>query len=352
MGASGKIGKQIASALEAVWGSGKIGEIFLQGRNTEKLDAAHREILSSTFLTFLRRPSEMAELKPPVIRTNFIPDNDRADIIFVTTSANFVLQKDDVSDHRNKILEGNARIFEQSVIPLIKDIIDSGQSHPYIINVSNPVDSLTTYLYKRLGEVCKKPVEASRFCASAGFLDSYRAKYITAERLGLQKAGEWEYNRVDATAIGEHGDAMVIPASALLVDGKPISENLEYFKHYPDIVSAASIEGIRIMQQAGSSPSIAPAQEMITVAKHFADSKNKEIISMPLPVHGFNPRHGVFIGAMFEFGSDGLHLCQTQPELTFSEKEKYSMAVRKIQNQVVQMYQTNGLGSKLARGIS
>lgn len=344
IGATGRIGKIVASRLESIWGSGRIGEIYLIGRNADKLDAIHRETLSATILAHARRPKEMFDLSKPKIHTELNPGKDNVDIVFVTASAKLNPDEKTGEVNRDDLFRDNARIFENDITSALADIINRQRYQPYIVNVSNPVDSLTTYMYERLSELCDLEISPAKFCASGGVIDSCRAKYITAEAMGHG------YNDVDATAVGEHGDNMIVPANSLYLYGVPIAHTVK-LDLKSEIQGRTKAEGIRIMLEAGDSPAIGPAEEMLTIAKYFDDAKSAGYNGQPLPVHGYHPEHKVFIGGLFEFHRDGLQFADKakQPELTNSEKVVYEKAVGKIRQQVKDLYSENGLSS-LDRG--
>lgn len=95
--------------------------------------------------------------------------------------------------------------------PIMQDIGSSLATHSddfVTITTSNPVDLLNRHLY----EVDDRP--RSNVIGFGGRLDSARFRYVLAERF------ETGMRNVDATILGEHGDAQVPVFSKVRIDGR------------------------------------------------------------------------------------------------------------------------------------
>lgn len=95
--------------------------------------------------------------------------------------------------------------------PIMQDIGSSLATHSddfVTITTSNPVDLLNRHLY----EVDDRP--RSKVIGFGGRLDSARFRYVLAERF------ETGMRNVDATILGEHGDAQVPVFSKVRIDGR------------------------------------------------------------------------------------------------------------------------------------
>lgn len=95
--------------------------------------------------------------------------------------------------------------------PIMQDIGSSLAAHSddfVTITTSNPVDLLNRHLY----EVDDRP--RSKVIGFGGRLDSARFRYVLAERF------ETGMRNVDATILGEHGDAQVPVFSKVRIDGR------------------------------------------------------------------------------------------------------------------------------------
>jgi malate dehydrogenase len=97
--------------------------------------------------------------------------------------------------------------------PIMEDIQSSLDEHndDYVsITTSNPVDLLNRHLYEA-GDRSREQV-----IGFGGRLDSARFRYVLSERFDVP------VQNVDATILGEHGDAQVPVFSKLRVDGKDL----------------------------------------------------------------------------------------------------------------------------------
>lgn len=96
-------------------------------------------------------------------------------------------------------------------VPIIEDIESSLSEHTedfVSITTSNPVDLLNRHLY----EVGDR--DRSKVIGFGGRLDSARFRYVLAERF------DTDVNSVEASILGEHGDAQVPVFSKVRVDGR------------------------------------------------------------------------------------------------------------------------------------
>ncbi len=95
--------------------------------------------------------------------------------------------------------------------PIMEDIRSSLDAHTddYVsVTTSNPVDLLNRHLYETGDRPRKKVI------GFGGRLDSARFRYVLAERFDTQ------VRNVEATILGEHGDAQVPVFSKVRVDGQ------------------------------------------------------------------------------------------------------------------------------------
>ena len=82
-----------------------------------------------------------------------------------------------------------------------------------IVVVTNPLDEMTHHAWKSSG------LPPERVIGMAGVLDAARFRSLAALE-GIARA-----DRIEAVALGSHGDAMVIPLSQAAVGGRPLSES-------------------------------------------------------------------------------------------------------------------------------
>lgn len=112
-------------------------------------------------------------------------------------------------ESRLAMLEGTVKVLQNIVTP----IKDSG-FHGIFINVSNPCDIVTEYVYQQLG------LPRGQVFGTGTGLDSARLRRILSDNLGVART------QVQAFCMGEHGDSSFIPASHITVGGLALKEYL------------------------------------------------------------------------------------------------------------------------------
>jgi malate/lactate dehydrogenase len=157
---------------------------------------------------------QVLELAPSsTVRAGDAGDLGDSDVVVVLSSTPLT-----VGTSRLQYLAKNARIVDDAVSRL-----DSSYGGLVVV-VTNPVDPLVTRLHRRTG------LDRRRILGYT-INDSLRLRTGLAKALGLP-AG-----RVDAWALGEHGDLSVPLLDRVLVDGAPVQPTpeqvavaLEYFR--------------------------------------------------------------------------------------------------------------------------
>ncbi len=84
-----------------------------------------------------------------------------------------------------------------------------------LIVVTNPLDEMTQHAWTRSG------FPPERVIGMAGVLDTARFQALTA------LSGQTRADRVEALALGSHGEEMVIPLSQASIDGRPLTDALD-----------------------------------------------------------------------------------------------------------------------------
>lgn len=90
--------------------------------------------------------------------------------------------------------------------PIVEKIMASG-FEGFIINVTNPVDSITHFIWRLSG------LPTSHIIGTGTSLDTARLKHFIAKKLNIDP------HSVNAYTIGEHGDSQVIPWSMVNIAG-------------------------------------------------------------------------------------------------------------------------------------
>ena len=150
-----------------------------------------------------------------------------ADIVVITAS----VPMHDIKS-RMELLEGNIPVMDEVVSKVMRSGFDG-----HIIVVSNPVDILSYYVYKKSG------LPKAQVIGTGTSLETARLKTLLGEIVNLDPRS------VTAYVIGEHGKSMTEPWSHVQVGGKVfvnvIKDNKERFKDVGQLLflNAATVVG-------------------------------------------------------------------------------------------------------------
>ena len=147
----------------------------------------------------------MPFVSPKKLKAGDYSDCKDAHVIIITAG---VAQKE--GETRIDLLKRNLKVFD-SILENIKPYIDDTM---VILVVTNPVDILSYYTYKKLG------IDSSRVIGSGTVLDSARLRLLISEDT------EIDPRNVHAYVIGEHGDSEVSAFSIANIAESPL---LEYY---------------------------------------------------------------------------------------------------------------------------
>ena len=140
----------------------------------------------------------MPFISPKKIYAGTYEDVKDAHVIAITAG---VGQKD--GETRIDLLKRNLKVFD-SIIENIKDKIDD---HCVILVVTNPVDILSYYTYKKLN------IPVNRVIGSGTVLDTARLKSLIAQNINI------DARNVHAFVLGEHGDSEFVAWSLTSLGG-------------------------------------------------------------------------------------------------------------------------------------
>ncbi|MBO5550392.1 MAG: L-lactate dehydrogenase [Lachnospiraceae bacterium] len=144
-----------------------------------------------------------------------------ADVVIVTAAA--PMPKD--SNDRLKMLEPSLKIIGS----IVDSVMASGFDGIFVI-VSNPVDIMTYYTWKKSG------LPEERVIGSGTTLDSAR---LCCE---LAKLYDLDAKSVEAYVIGEHGDSEVVSWNSATIGGKQVDDVM---KDNADRTGSSTKEGLR-----------------------------------------------------------------------------------------------------------
>ena len=134
--------------------------------------------------------------------TNDYADTAGSDVIVITAG---IARKPGMT--REDLVGVNSGIMDSVITAALEASPDA-----VVICVTNPLDVLTTYAYKKSG------LPASRLMGMGGVLDSARLSFAVSGKLGCDP------DQVEAWAVGAHGEGMVCWPRFTLVNGTPITE--------------------------------------------------------------------------------------------------------------------------------
>lgn len=147
----------------------------------------------------------MPFVSPKILKAGDYSDCKDAHVVIITAG---VAQKE--GETRIDLLKRNLKVFD-SILENVKPYIDDTM---VILVVTNPVDILSYYTYKKLG------IDSSRVIGSGTVLDSARLRFLISEDT------EIDPRNVHAYVIGEHGDSEVSAFSVANIAESPL---LEYY---------------------------------------------------------------------------------------------------------------------------
>jgi malate dehydrogenase len=213
-------------------------------------------------------------------------------------------------DTRLDLAEDNAPIMEEIGSSLAEHNDDFVS-----ITTSNPVDLLNRHLYET-GERARETV-----VGFGGRLDSARFRYVLSERFDTR------VGNVEATILGEHGDAQVPVFSKVRVDGRdPVFDQDEREQILSDLQESA----MNVIERKGATE-WGPA----TGVAHMVEAVLRDtgaVLPGSLPLQGEYGYEGVGLGVPVKLGRDGVEEV-VEWELTEYEREQLDQAAEKLAGQ-------------------
>ncbi|WP_135535210.1 MULTISPECIES: malate dehydrogenase [Halostella] len=202
--------------------------------------------------------------------------------------------------------------------PIMEDIGSSIAEHNddfVTITTSNPVDLLNRHLYET-GERAREKV-----IGFGGRLDSARFRYVLAERFDAP------VQNVEATILGEHGDAQVPVFSKVRVDGR----DPEFDDDQKDeILGELKTSAMNVIEKKGATE-WGPA----TGVGHMVEAVLRdtgEVLPASVKLDGEYGHDDVAFGVPVRIGSDGVEEV-IDWDLTAFEREQLGEAADKLSEQ-------------------
>ena len=201
--------------------------------------------------------------------------------------------------------------------PIMEDIGDSLAEHNdefVSITTSNPMDLLNRHLY----EIGDRPRE--HVIGFGGRLDSARFRYVLAERF------DTEVTNVEATILGEHGDAQVPVFSKVRINGEDPDFSDD---ERTDILENLQESAMNVIERKGATQ-WGPA----TGVGHMVEAVIRDtgtVLPASIPLDGEYGHEGVSIGVPVKLTSDGAEVVDWT--LSEYEREQLGQAADKLEEQ-------------------
>jgi malate dehydrogenase len=202
--------------------------------------------------------------------------------------------------------------------PIMEDIQSSLDEHndDYVsVTTSNPVDLLNRHLYEAGDR------DRNQVIGFGGRLDSARFRYVLSERFDTQ------VGNVDATILGEHGDAQVPVFSKVRVDGRdPGFDGDEKEEILDDLKQSA----MNVIERKGATE-WGPATGVAHMVEAILHDTG-EVLPASVKLQGEFGHDDVALGVPVKLGSDGVEEV-VEWDLSAYEREQLGEAVDKLSEQ-------------------
>jgi malate dehydrogenase len=202
--------------------------------------------------------------------------------------------------------------------PIMEDIQSSLDEHndDYVsVTTSNPVDLLNRHLYEAGDR------DRNQVIGFGGRLDSARFRYVLSERFDTQ------VQNVDATILGEHGDAQVPVFSKVRVDGRdPKFDGDEKEEILEDLKQSA----MNVIERKGATE-WGPATGVAHMVEAILNDTG-EVLPASVKLQGEYGHDDVALGVPVKLGANGVEEV-VEWDLSAYEREQLGEAVDKLSEQ-------------------
>ncbi len=202
--------------------------------------------------------------------------------------------------------------------PIIEDIEASLSEHSddfVTVTTSNPVDLLNRHLY----EVGDRPRE--QVIGFGGRLDSARFRYVLAERF------DTAVQNVEATIMGEHGDAQVPVFSKVRVDGRDPAFSPE---ERADILASLQESAMDVIERKGATE-WGPATGVAHVVESIL-ADTGEVLPCSIALEGEYGHSDTAVGVPVKLGANGVEEV-VEWDLSGPEEDNLAEAAEKLSEQ-------------------
>jgi len=210
-------------------------------------------------------------------------------------------------DSRLDLADDNAPILEE-----IQSSLAAHTDEFVTVTTSNPVDLLNRHLYES-GDRSREQV-----IGFGGRLDSARFRYVLSERLDVN---------VEATILGEHGDAQVPVFSKVRADGCDLTVSAD---ERTEILADLQESAMNVIERKGATE-WGPARGVAHVVSAILDDTG-EVVPCSVPLQGEYGHEGVGLGVPVRLGAGGVEEI-IEWDLAADEREQFAGAAEKLAEQ-------------------
>jgi len=183
------------------------------------------------------------------------------------------------------------------------------------VTTSNPVDLLNRHLYEAGDR------DRNQVIGFGGRLDSARFRYVLSERF------DTEVKNVEATILGEHGDAQVPVFSKVRVDGRDPSFSGD---EKEEILGDLKESAMNVIERKGATE-WGPATGVAHMVEAILNDTG-EVLPASVKLQGEFGHDDVAVGVPVKLGSDGVEEV-VEWDLSAYEREQLGEAVDKLSEQ-------------------
>jgi len=240
-----------------------------------------------------------------VVRQGEYADTAGSDVVVITAGL-----PRSPGDTRLDLADDNAPIMEG-----IQDSLAEHSDDFITVTTSNPVDLLNYHLY-RSGDRSREQV-----IGFGGRLDSARFRYVLSQRFDVP------VQNVDATILGEHGDAQVPVFSKVRVDGRDLELSQA---EKEEILADLQESAMNVIERKGATE-WGPARGVAHIVDAILNDTG-EVLPCSVPLDGEFGHSGVGFGVPTKICADGVEEI-IEWELDEFEQEQMQEAADKLSEQ-------------------
>lgn len=288
----------------AIINQGLCDDVYLIDKNMDKAEAEATDL--ENCIEFLNRNMKVC--------VKDFKDLKNADIVVMTAAAPYKQGQTRLD------MCGSSIKITDNIIP---QIMESGFNGLFIV-ITNPVDIISYYIYKKSG------VPKNKIIGTGTALDSARLKNVISKIVGVDPRS------INAFSMGEHGDSQMIPWSCVRIGGKLWSDvakdNPKLFEasnFNADILETVTQMGFKIMESKGST-NYGIASTTAGIIKAIVQDENK-IIPVSALLTGEYGHNDVFAGVPAIINRTGVKEI-VDIKLTDSEKSAFDNSIKIIKN--------------------